>query len=586
MSPEEIGYYAQLFAQVDVDGQGRLSGLQAADFFSGSGLDRRTLKQIWDIADSGTRGWLGRDEFVAALRLVAHAQAGRAVSRDLVYIAPPAPPRFGGAPAPPPSSAPGLPASRRGRSPARGSEQDGVPSPRDLRKYARLFERATAGRARLDAGTARDLFGRSGLSTGVLARAWDISDADRDGHLSWSEFVVAMHLIRAARKGREPPQALPMELVAFVAGLGPSDFYARQASRSPRASSAVGSAIFDSAPATPRSHSPAAAGGSETAAPQGGMLLAQPPSAFDDAARHPASRELAPRKMAPDLAAAAAEDAGSKAWADSDFEGPPSPPPPPPRSRRWEDDPVTPSPNASAEESDEQRASPDFGGRRRRRKSSGADWKSSCDDWSAGVGFPRADAQPVEHLEVLIEAEKRLVHQLQADTDELNEDLERLEEACRWEEKEAAREQSESGRIASERRYLQEQLEASHLQLRALKAERQELHVESILLRRDQGHYGSELAFLQRLLDEGAKDMEALHESIAYLEQSNQSLTSHTRSLEEARKEVQRQAQAERELLRKEQEAAQRAKQALEMLSEASGPSAFSSPFPPSVPAK
>lgn len=175
---------------------------------------------------------------------------------------------------------------------------------------------------------------------------------------------------------------------------------------------------------------------------------------------------------------------------------------------------------------------------------------------------PSDDARPVEHLEVLIEADKWLVQRLRSDVGALDEGLLRLEEACRLEEREAIRERSECERIGQERQHLAQQLEASRRQLGELKAEHQGLHAESVLLRRDPEHYSREVAFLRRLLDEGVRDTQALQQSIEYLEQSNHSLLAHTSSLTEARHEVLEQVRAEREALERERREAARAKQA------------------------
>ncbi|CAE8601045.1 unnamed protein product, partial [Polarella glacialis] len=204
-------------------------------------------------------------------------------------------------------------------------------------------------------------------------------------------------------------------------------------------------------------------------------------------------------------------------------------------------------------------------------------------DFGASSSFdapaPAATAsQPVEHLEALIEAEKRLVKQLRQDLEEHNQELLRLEEACRLEERETTREREQGENVDVERRQLQQQLESSQRQLVELKHEHQELHRESVMLRRDHGHYTQEAVFLQRLVDEGFRETQVLQQTIEYLEQSNQSLEAHTRALEEARRGIAGKARAEQELLQRAQGGAAAAKQALETLRNGGGlPSAASS---------
>lgn len=549
-SEQERSYYGQLFAQVDTDRQGRIGGLQAANFLlSQSGLDRQILKQIWDVADSAKKGWLGPEEFSAALRLVAHVQAGRPVAPDLVYIQPPALPRFTSTPVPPGTASMGR--GERGRSPGPRVDRT-LPTARDLRKYGRLFCNILAGRGNLmTSENARQLFSKSGLSSETLAQVWDVSDADHDGHLSWPEFVVAMHLIRRTRLGEPVPKAVPMDLRSLVVGLDSAQGFAAQASRSPRAlSTASARSLFDA-----RTDEVAEAAGHAAptppwsdvgpSAPTGPPVDRHPPSAvasFGDAFSEVPVET--PGSAAFGYHGAAAEEMPALRSGHGDPESPMSPL----QHLTMAASPM--SPNGDDH-------SPDFGGRSRPMGSTGG-----------FIGGPSLseDAQPVEHLEALIEAEKRLVQTLRADTDELDEELHRLEDSCRTEEKETARERVECDRLGQERKHLEQQMEASKRLLAELKAEHEALHLESILLRRDRGHYGAEATFLQRLFDEGTRDAQALQQSIEYLEQSNQSLAAHTKSLEEARREILEQVKVEKELLRKEEFEAQSAKQALETL--------------------
>lgn len=182
------------------------------------------------------------------------------------------------------------------------------------------------------------------------------------------------------------------------------------------------------------------------------------------------------------------------------------------------------------------------------------------------TSYPGSSAQPVEHLEALIEADKTITGTLRHDVDALNAELLQLELEFEQEEREAARERAEVERIGLERDHLTQQLEASQRQLGDLKVEHQGLHFESVLLRRDNDHFRKQAAFLQKLFDDGMRDTQTLRESIDYLEQSNHSLLAHTRALEEARREMLEQAKNEKELLHKEQRNALEAKQALEAL--------------------
>ncbi|XP_008812401.2 actin cytoskeleton-regulatory complex protein PAN1-like isoform X2 [Phoenix dactylifera] len=75
------------FRRADLDKDGRISGPEAVAFFQGSNLPKHVLAQIWNHADQNHTGYLGRQEFYNALRLVTVAQSGRELTPDLVRAA-------------------------------------------------------------------------------------------------------------------------------------------------------------------------------------------------------------------------------------------------------------------------------------------------------------------------------------------------------------------------------------------------------------------------------------------------------------------------------------------------------------------
>ncbi|KAK4420801.1 EH domain-containing protein 1 [Sesamum alatum] len=83
-SKEHQKIYQTWFAFVDSDGDGRLTANDASKFFSMSKLPRPDLKQMWAIADSKRQGFLEFKEFVLAMQLVALAQAGHPLTRDIL----------------------------------------------------------------------------------------------------------------------------------------------------------------------------------------------------------------------------------------------------------------------------------------------------------------------------------------------------------------------------------------------------------------------------------------------------------------------------------------------------------------------
>lgn len=75
------------FQRADVDRDGRISGNEAVTFLQASNLPRQVLAQIWTFADQNRLGFLGRQEFYNALKLVTVAQSKRDLTPDLVKAA-------------------------------------------------------------------------------------------------------------------------------------------------------------------------------------------------------------------------------------------------------------------------------------------------------------------------------------------------------------------------------------------------------------------------------------------------------------------------------------------------------------------
>ncbi|KAL7143131.1 hypothetical protein ABFS83_08G170300 [Erythranthe nasuta] len=83
-SKEHQKIYQSWFSYVDSDGDGRLTANDASKFFTMSNLSRQDLKQVWAIADMKRQGFLGFNEFVAAMQLVSLAQAGHNLTSDIL----------------------------------------------------------------------------------------------------------------------------------------------------------------------------------------------------------------------------------------------------------------------------------------------------------------------------------------------------------------------------------------------------------------------------------------------------------------------------------------------------------------------
>lgn len=670
LSPTEQSYYLQLFTLADLEGTGVVGGLNAFNFFSQSGVDRGVLRQVWEIADSNQTGSIGPDGFSMAMRLIAQAQAGATVSPEMVQFQPPSLATFQGIPPPPTDAAAfggtsnlgggnfngggtfndlSSGAGARGRSLSRERGGDSAtPTPRDMRKYARLFQKHDQDMdGKVTAQEAQELFSRSGMDMQNLANIWELSDVDHDGFLCWPEFVLAMHLIRRCRAQVPLPlNGLPVELTQFLGNVdSPQNLAMQHGSRSRSVSPGATSAGDASWSPVRTDMVPNAGFGTSDAFDampgSNGFGMSGPPSGLGqqgvDAPYFGTQPHGSPTHQDawadPGQTAGFGHDAPQESHHSSkkghkhhhrdrhhgrhdddqhhghhdrhhgpqednqfpDFGKPSSPTSPdggfgdfskPSSTRRDRRRPADLGDDGfdhahgndrfhdggahgraddgfsrNLSDPDHRRHdhgrhghdgshSPDFGHRNKPRLPQPA----------------RHDAQPVEHLEVLIEADKVLVQGLRHDVDELDEELTRMDEACRFEEREAARERGEIDRVSQERQHLTQQLAASQRQLSELKVEHEGIVLENVMLRCDHDHFAKEAVFLRRLVEEGTRDSQALQQSIEYLEQSNSSLRSHTATLEEARREVLETVKVEKELLRKEQMEAEFAKKALEAL--------------------
>ncbi|XVF18156.1 hypothetical protein REPUB_Repub10bG0188000 [Reevesia pubescens] len=85
--PNNTDLFDAYFRKADLDGDGQISGAEAVAFFQGSNLPKQVLAQVWMHADQKKLGYLGRQEFYNALKLVTVAQSKRELTPDMVKAA-------------------------------------------------------------------------------------------------------------------------------------------------------------------------------------------------------------------------------------------------------------------------------------------------------------------------------------------------------------------------------------------------------------------------------------------------------------------------------------------------------------------
>ncbi|KAK5869431.1 hypothetical protein PBY51_024147 [Eleginops maclovinus] len=187
--------------QVDPGNTGRVGPTEAALFLKKSGLPDITLGKIWDLADPDGKGYLDKQGFYVALRLVACAQNGHEVSLSSLNLTIP-PPKFKDTSSPSLSST--APAS---------SELHWAVRPEEKNTFDGIFESLAPVNGLLSGDKVKPVLINSKLPLDVLGKVWDLSDIDKDGHLDRDEFAVAMHLVYRALEKEPVPSILPSSLI-------------------------------------------------------------------------------------------------------------------------------------------------------------------------------------------------------------------------------------------------------------------------------------------------------------------------------------------------------------------------------------
>ncbi|XP_014004636.1 epidermal growth factor receptor substrate 15-like 1 isoform X2 [Salmo salar] len=192
--------YENFYRQVDPGNTGRVGPTEAALFLKKSGLPDVTLGKIWDLADPDGKGFLDKQGFYVALRLVACAQSEQDVSLTSLNLTIP-PPKFKD------TSSPSLSTS------SISSEPHWAVRPEEKGKFDGIFESLAPVSGLLSGDKVKPVLINSKLPLDVLGKVWDLSDIDKDGHLDRDEFAVAMHLVYRALEKEPVPSVLPSSLI-------------------------------------------------------------------------------------------------------------------------------------------------------------------------------------------------------------------------------------------------------------------------------------------------------------------------------------------------------------------------------------
>jgi len=219
-TPEENDAYKQLFIAASKGQSSTIGGADAVKFFVASGVPIATLKQVWAIASNGQRE-MGPREFSTAMRLIALAQAGHAISEDTLKNTESAfcnPPSFQGITIETKAAAPPAPTPQAPGAAPSGPVNWAIPA-----EQRAGYEKLWAGLAKnasgkLEGKDAAAFFAKSGQQREVLRNVWQLADVGGDGMMDQSEFVIGMHLTMMAKKGITLPSTLPQELLQSAGG--------------------------------------------------------------------------------------------------------------------------------------------------------------------------------------------------------------------------------------------------------------------------------------------------------------------------------------------------------------------------------
>lgn len=188
-------------SQLDPKESNEIGALEAAKFLKKSGLSDVVLSRIWDLSDPTGRGFLNKDGFFVALKLIGLAQDGSDINMKNIYNVLGKPPRVGDLPKVPTQVK--LVATEN---------TDWSMKPEKRQQYEQLFESLGPSGGLLPGAKVRSTLMNSKLPVDTLGRIWDLADQDRDGSLDKHEFCVAMHLVYEALDKRAIPATLPPQL--------------------------------------------------------------------------------------------------------------------------------------------------------------------------------------------------------------------------------------------------------------------------------------------------------------------------------------------------------------------------------------
>lgn len=192
--------YDVYFSQADTTGCGAIGALDAGNFLKHSKLKSDVLKTVWDLSDPTGKGYLDRQSFYIALKLIALSQSGQDVTLENINNSTPAP-KLGDL----------------------SSNITSLITPDDpwyikassRISFDKLFDSLSPINDKITGARVKPFLINSALPVDVLGKIWELSDLDQDGNLDREEFLISMQLVQKAKEGTVLPDQLPPSLLPF-----------------------------------------------------------------------------------------------------------------------------------------------------------------------------------------------------------------------------------------------------------------------------------------------------------------------------------------------------------------------------------
>eukprot|EP00971_Amphidinium_carterae_P004373 87464-Amphidinium_carterae.1 len=193
--------YVEIFKEADKNVDGLIEASDAKRVMDQSELPPVELAHIWALCDEDRDGRLTLEEFLCAMHLISLRRNGSELPTEL------------------PIELLEMAQTVAQENPApRLSAQEPVDASwhvlaRGMAEYREAFRDLDASSSGyISVQTAMELMERSELPFGDLAYILRLCDMDRDGRLSFGEFVGALHLVSARRRGGPLPSSLPPDV--------------------------------------------------------------------------------------------------------------------------------------------------------------------------------------------------------------------------------------------------------------------------------------------------------------------------------------------------------------------------------------